>query len=119
MVKIILKVQPYGKVIEKCIGNYRLGISKKDSDEIFKIRGFKVFIILDNIAIELETTCGSPNTKGFDLYNKDLDIWIKENLFCDYEKGNPTKLEFEILENHTDYIKLKFVKKIANSSKNY
>lgn len=112
MEQIKLAVQSCEKVTEKCKGKYRLGISISDSISIFKVRRLKVFLILDDNVIETKTICGPPLKKGFDLYHKDLDIWIKKNKFCNYEKGKPTKLIFEILENSQGtHIKIKFVKK--------
>ncbi|MGV4413211.1 hypothetical protein [Chryseobacterium sp. T1] len=112
MEQIILTVQSCEKVTEKCKVKYRLGISLYDSKNIFKERSLKVILILEEKVIITKTICGPPLNKGFDLYQEDLDTWIKEKKFCNYEKGKPTKLIFEILENIQEtYIKLKFLKK--------
>jgi hypothetical protein len=110
--EIILTVQSCEKVTEKCKVKYRLGISLKDSKAIFKTRKRKVLIELDNLNIETKTTCGSEK-KGFDLYGIQIDSWIKRNKFCDYEKGKPTKLYFQIVEiTQQKFLKIKFLKTV-------
>ena len=113
METIILTVQACEKVTEKCKVKYRLGISRSDSLNIFKVRGIKVILIIEGVEIVTKTLCGPPLKKGFDLYHTTLDQWIKDKKFCDYMKGKPTKLSFQILENNIEgtYIKLKFITK--------
>lgn len=112
MANIILTVQPSEKVTEKCKVKYRLGVSYPDSVNIFKVRKLKVIFIFENIEIVTRTTCGPPLKKGFDLSHNDLDAWIKKNKFCDYEKGKPKKLVFQIIEiQNNEYIKLKYILK--------
>lgn len=111
--KIILTVQPCGKVVEKCEGKYRLGVNSNDSTSIFKMRHFKIYIEIDGEVIETKTTCGPPNKKGFDIYNIKLNNWIKDQSFCNYERGKPTKLSFQIIELiENKHIKIKFNSKI-------
>mgnify|MGYP003582738674 CR=1 FL=1 len=112
MKQLILTVQACEKVTEKCKVKYRLGISFQDSIEIFKVRKLRVILIFEDIEIITKTICGPPLKKGFDLYHKDLDAWIKKNNFCNYEKGKPTKLMFEIVKNVQEtQIELKFSEK--------
>lgn len=112
MKQLILTIQACEKVTEKCKVKYRLGISFQDSIEIFKVRKLRVILIFEDIEIVTKTTCGPPLKKGFDLYHQDLDAWIKKNNYCNYAKGKPTKLLFQILENiQGEYIKLKFIER--------
>lgn len=74
---------------------FRLGISLKDSKEIFKKRGVCVNILMPELNIYTKTTCGPPLNKGFDLYKDKLSKWIIENGYNFYEKGNPTRLNFD------------------------
>lgn len=113
MKQLTLTVQSCEKVKEKCKGKYRLGASYSDSINIFQVRNLKVVLIFENIEIITKTSCGLPLKKGFDLYHKDLDGWIKKNDFCNYEKGKPKKLVFHIIEiKNNEYIKLKYNLKI-------
>lgn len=110
--RVTLTVQACEKVTEKCKVKYRLGVSLYDSIEIFKVRKIKVVLILEELEVITKTVCGPPLQKGFDLYHKDLDAWIKKKEFCNYEKGKPTKLIFQILEiQNNEYIKLKYILK--------
>lgn len=109
---ITLTVQACEKVTEKCKVKYRLGVSLHDSIEIFKVRKIKVVLILEDMEVVTKTICEPPLQKGFDLYHKDLDAWIKKNGYCNYEKGKPTKLIFQILENNNgNNIRLEFMKR--------
>ena len=101
---MILTVQSCGN------GKYRLAINAQDSKNIFKTRGFKVKLILvEKSVVETKTTCGPPvllilgkkYKKGFDLYHRDIDKWIKLNRFHCYEKGKPTKLEFQRIKSNS------------------
>ena len=110
--RVTLTVQACEKVTEKCKVKYRLGVSLHDSLEIFKVRKIKVVLILEELQVITKTVCGPPLQKGFDLYHKEIDVWIKSNGFCNYDKGKPTKLSFKIIENTDTQITLKFINKI-------
>ena len=115
MKQLTLTVQACKKVTEKCKVKYRLGISFQDSIEIFKVRKLCVILIFEDIEIVTKTICGPPLKKGFDLYHKDLDAWIKKNNFCSYVKGKPTKLLFQIIEfKENEYTKIKYISKIKS-----
>lgn len=101
--KLKLTVQSCGS------GKFRLGINANDSSTIFQVRYRKVTLKMDKSnSICTKTTCGPPKEdkairrkkykKGYDLYGKQIDEWIRLNLFHCYEKGKPTKLEFLIIE---------------------
>ena len=94
-----LTIQKTGKDI------YRLGISSHDSFKYFKCRGVKVLIWLSRTnKVEVKTTCGSPCDdneiqiygfkKGYDLYHKEIDKWIKLKGFHKYPSRKPTKISF-------------------------
>ncbi len=91
--------------------SYRLGISNDDSKQYFVHRKKPVVIKIGEANIETHTTCGPPLPKGFDLYSKKLNSWIMQNGFHIYPKGNPTKLEFDLLRED-DKIILTFKRKI-------
>ena len=87
---IILKVQSCGK------DKFRLGIGSSDSDIFFKCRNRKIIIIFDSKIIETKTTCGTPllknenkkYKKGFDVYDKEINKWIKKENFIILKKEN-------------------------------
>ena len=85
MNEIVLTVQPCGN------GKYRFAISKKNLE--FNERGEDVRINLICCIINIQTTCGNKK-KGFDLYDKKIDKWIKDNNYNNYTSKKPTKLIF-------------------------
>ncbi len=89
MLELILKVQ-------KSYDKYRLEFTKQDSLTYIKERGAFIDItILPYKNIQLKTTCGPHNNKGYDLLNKEIHHWILLNKYHDYPKGKPTKLIFK------------------------
>ena len=94
---------------------YRLGISKSDSKSIFdNKRHYSTTISFDGKIVHAKTTCGFPNKKGFDLYNKIISDWIYDNKFHNYKPYKPTKLEF-YWEKKQNKIYLDFCKKVNRS----
>ena len=95
---ICLTVQSNGS------NGYRLGISRADSEDIFKKRQQSVVLKLGELIICCKTACGVPDwnnknsvfpqKKGYDLNKKQLSEWIMNNHFCCYPKRHPTKLSF-------------------------
>ncbi len=82
---------------------YRLGISLSDSKN-FK-RGQKISVLL-NEECTATISCGS-DSKGFDIYSKEISDWIIKNKFHNYPKGKPTKLLFDFKAPSTlEFIKL-------------
>ncbi len=102
--KIILTVQSTGTK-----GKFRLGISYSDSIRYLKKRGTCVLLFLGKEKYCCKTTCGLPLEKGFDLYSKELNEWIKKNNYNSYKRGNPSKLIFSIAIKNI--IELKFISK--------
>lgn len=85
-----LTVQPTG------YKTFRLGINYFDSIKTFKSeRGAFVSLIISDEVFNLQTTCGPPLKKGFDLYSKELSNWIIANNLHDYPPRKPTKLRFQ------------------------
>jgi hypothetical protein len=99
-------------------GKFRLGINTFDSKEHFKIRGRVVYVFFPRKKeIKTKTTCGLPSwlqaekekgrrKKGYDLYDKEIHIWLSEKEFF-----NPTKLLFEMQKKRRG-IELYFIKRI-------
>jgi len=96
---IKLTVQRCGK------DRFRLGINSDDSLKYFKCRGIKVIVLLSKTnKVEVKTTCGTPCDdngiqiegfkKGYDLYHKEIDKWIKSKRFHEYPTRRPTKIHF-------------------------
>ena len=103
-------------------GIFRLGVNTSDSLEIFKCRNKIVKLIIDVQEILVKTSCGTPclgeipisdkkYKKGYDLYHKDLDKWIKENHFNDFKTGKPTRLLFELIESDEPFV-LRYLEKL-------
>ena len=109
---ILLSIQSAGK------NKYRLGISVKDSLDIFKCRGQAVDIHIPGFKIiKCRTTCGNPcgddgnwisinpktkkpfRKKGYDLYNVDLSNWLCELLTRKLSKEWSNKLTFSLSSN--------------------
>ncbi|WP_293872352.1 hypothetical protein [Flavobacterium sp.] len=110
--------------IQKC-GNdkYRFGINTHDSKTLFGERGFLVKIFLSSNHkeyIETKTKCGPPNNnftskiskKGYDLYEAEINDWIKKENYNTYVLGEPTKLLFIYNKVKKE---LAFIKKIDKS----
>ena len=90
--RLILTVQSTGNKDNK---NWRLGVSYVDSCMYFKKRGLLVKIILNEIIVEVKTSCGPPLKKGFDFNGKVISEWITKNKYNIYPARKPTKLIFE------------------------
>ena len=113
--KIILTVQSCGNV------KFRFGLNTKDSAQYFVFKYLPVVIIIGERIFITKTTCGQHKlnskdksilfTKGFDLYSDELSSLIKEKKWDIYEKGLPTKLEFELYKQQNG-IELRFKKLI-------
>ncbi|NGX85147.1 hypothetical protein [Aequorivita sp. KMM 9714] len=106
-------------------GKFRLGVNTNDSSTIFQKRYRKVVLKIEkNRVIDTETTCGPPNDKevlknkkckkGYDLYAKKIDQWIKSNHFHCYRERQPTKIEFQIIKSNSTII-LKFTGNTRNN----
>lgn len=104
--ELILTVQPTGTKEKRA---WRLGVSLKDSEEIFRGRGLLIDFMLGKISTQAKTACGPPLKKGFDFNGKVIHEWIIKNNFHLYVEGKPTKLLFQYSEKEQ---KLIFIKKI-------
>ena len=106
--QILLTVQSSGN------DKFRYGINISDSKSIFKKRYKKVDIILPNIVpIKTKTTCGPSDrstkfVKGYDLYDAEINNWIRSNDFHIFSARKPTKLNYEYITK-ADKIVLNFV----------
>lgn len=96
---------------------YRLGINTNDSVKYFKCRGVRVILWLSKTnKVEVKTTCGSPcncdgeqlnsHKKGYDLYHKEINKWIKSKGFHEYQIRKPTKISFSYTKRETGDIVL-------------
>ncbi len=112
MKEITLTVQPCGK------GEFRLGISSKNSKCIFKKRGAKVYLkLLGIFQFTTRTKCDPPGNdfnrkkckKGYDLYDIRIHNWIKSNDFHCYKPRIPTKLKFKyyVKSKKLEYVEIK------------
>ena len=110
MFELSLTVQPCGKIQEKCKGRYRLyisySISKCLRDKYKIARGSEVIFMLNNKIIKAKISCGPPLKKGFDIYSGQLNIWLINNKLCNYEKGQPKKINFTVVS--TNPLNLKY-----------
>ena len=88
---------------------YRLGINSDDSLKYFKCRGVKVILWLSKTnKVEVKTTCDSPCDgdgiqiegfkKGYDLYHKEIDKWIKSKGFHKYSPNESTEISFSYIK---------------------
>jgi hypothetical protein len=117
--RIFLSIQSAGK------NKYRLGISVKDSLNIFKCRGQSVEMHIPGLkTIKCRTTCGNPcgengiwiksksdkplRKKGYDLYDPDLSKWLREMPARKLSNSWSKKLEFSFSFN-SGVIKLVFI----------
>jgi hypothetical protein len=104
MYEFSLTVQSCGKIQEKCKGIYRLYISyaiSKGLHDKYKIaRGSDVVLDLDGEIIKAKISCGPPLKKGFDIYCEHLSIWLINEKWCDYERGQPKKIIFTLVSTN-------------------
>jgi hypothetical protein len=111
MYEFSLTVQSCGKIQEKCKGRYRLYISNaisKGLHDKYKIaRGSDVVLDPDGEIIKAKISCGPPLKKGFDIYSGQLNIWLIKNKLCNYEKGQPKKINFTLVSTNPLTLKLK------------
>ncbi len=105
--------------VQSCNYNkFRLGISTRDSRELFKYRGFEIKLMIEKKSFITKTKCGPINydiirgKKCYDLYDIRIDSWIKENGFDLYNRNNfrnPKKLLFKYNQIKKE---LKYVREI-------
>ena len=106
----ILKVENSHKSPDK----YRLVIDSNTS-KLLVHREEITLILSDTLIISLKTACGPPNKNTFELNSKLLSDWIVKKSYHDFEKGQPTKLNFNFLSEKNPK-ELIFKSKIENKS---
>lgn len=80
-------------------GNFRFGLSTKDSKEIrSKLKGKKLYVELPKIN---ETICIAEDTfnNHGNLFHTAISKWIIDNGYSTWEVGKPYKLLFEFSQN--------------------
>ena len=105
-----LTVQPYS------YGKFRFGLSVEDSYKYFKKRFIEVILLVKGKQYRTHTTCGNINKrkKAFDLCSTEISALIINKKWNKYDKGNPTKLLFEI-NNTKSPIQLLFKQKLTKT----
>lgn len=80
--------------VQSANNQWRLGLSKSDSENYFSHLESVKFQLSDELGFECNAACGTSNKKAFDFNNIKLSKWITENHFEIYPRWKPTKLIF-------------------------
>ena len=96
MTYIILTVQPSRN---KKLNLYRLGFDMDTSARYFEKPMTIILSLDDRDEFRVNIDCGIPPKQSYDLNDKRIDKWIKDNEYHCYPDRKPTKLIFSLTQN--------------------